>query len=642
MTSSTMIATVRARLAAHPPFDRFSAEQLEAIAAHVQIRYHEPDEILFTEGEPPGEEVFQVQKGSLELTRLVDGVAMLTARSDEGDLVGLRAHIAGRDYAATARTREPSLVYAIPAKTILELIDTDPTIGRALASSFAADAPLRGDAMAEAVRSSRSASASGLSLFDETHHVEPSRDVVTCHPDDSVAEAARAMTARNVGSVLAVDEEKRPLGILTDTDLRRRVVSEERDPAKTNVAEVMSSPVMTVPDGRSLAELLGTMLSKRVHHLAVTADGTPASAVVGVLSEHDLLKAHGSLPTVLLNAISRAQSRSSLRSLRDRGEQLLRQYLDAEVSMTLIAAIATSLNDRLIRRSVELAARVHHDELGEFCWLSLGSEGRGEQLLRTDQDNALVFADPAEGEDLEEVRARYLALASHTIATLAEAGFAECPGNIMASNPELCLSLSEWKAKFERYLEAPEPKALMYTNIFFDFRPAYGEHGLAHELKAHVLAHMDKAPRFLTFLANAALSNPPPLSFFRGFVVERSGEHKNEFDIKARAMMPLSDAARVLSYDLKLEGYLSTAERFRLIGAREPRWAELMEEAAMAYELLMRFRARSGLDAGTSGRFVAIQQLNKLERQSLRSTFEVISDLQRVLSSRYKTDLLRG
>ena len=636
-----MIATVRARLAAHPPFDRLPPALLDELAGQVEIRYHEVDEVLFTEGAEPGEWTFQVQKGSLELTREVDGVAMLTARSDEGDLVGLRAHIAERSYAATARTREPCVIYAIPARAIMALMEQNPQVARALASAFAADAPLRGDAMAEALR--RNPSGGSVSLFNETHRVEPSRDVVVCDPEDSVAEAARAMTARNVGSIVAVNAEGSPLGILTDTDLRRRVVSEEVDPTKTRVREVMSAPVLTVPDGRSLAELLGTMLQRRIHHLAVTADGTPSGKLVGVLSEHDLLKAHGSLPTVLLNAIGRAQSRKALRTLRDRGEALLAQYLDAEVSMTLITAIATGLNDRLIKRAIELAARVHAlDRRGSFCWLSLGSEGRSEQLLRTDQDNAIVFADPVAGEDLEEVRQRYVALASHAVAKLSEAGFAECPGNIMASNPELCLSRSEWEKKFEGYLRSPSPQALMHANIFFDFRPAHGDAELAHGLREHIFATMERSPRFLTFLANAALSNPPPLSFFRGFVVERSGEHKNEFDIKARAMMPLSDAARVLAHDLKIEGYLSTPERFRAIGAQQERWQELMREAAMAYELLMRFRARAGLRAGDSGRFIAIDSLNKIERQSLRSTFAVIDDVQRILALRYKTDLLRG
>ncbi len=666
MVSPGMLATVAARLGAHAPFDALDAGALGALAESVEIRYAEAGELLFREGTSPEGHAFQVQKGSIALERGFDEDAdaepVLVALADEGDLVGFRAHLAKRSYAATATTREPSLLYVMPVAALDALMEGNPALAGRLAATFAADAPLRGEALASAVRHSRvsrppprgsvppgrssqpPSPLPALSLFDETRNIEPIRDLVTCPPEASVAEAARAMAARNVGSILVLDDGRRPIGILTDSDLRKRVVAAERVPATTAVSEVMSAPVTTAPEGESLARVLERLLGRRLKHLVLTEDGTPSTAVTGVLSEHDLLTAHGNLPTVVLSDLRRARDRPALRRARDRGEALLQQYLDAEISMALIASMATAMNDRLIRRALALAtaadAEAHPEPLPAFAWLSLGSEGRGEQLLRTDQDNALVYADPAEAVDAAARKTRFLALGEHVVSTLDAAGFVRCPGNIMGSNPELCLSLTEWKEKLGTLIRVPEPMALMEASIFFDLRYAGGDATLPAALRVHVHEETREAPRFLSFLARNALQNPPPLSFFRGFMVERSGTHEDRFDVKARAMMPLADAARVLAVDAALEE-VGTAARFRALGARERKNADLYEEAALAYELLMRLRARSGLAQGDSGRFLEIEAMGKLQRQALRSTFAVIDDVLTVLMARYRTDLLR-
>jgi CBS domain-containing protein len=224
---------------------------------------------------------------------------------------------------------------------------------------------------------------------------------------------------------------------------------------------------------------------------------------------------------------------------------------------------------------------------------------------------------------------------------LVEAGFERCPGDVMASNPKWNQPLGSWKSCFSGWIREPEKVAVMHTNIFFDFRPVYGDQSLAAELKGHIFERIKADRLFLSFFAKNAIQNPPPLSFFRNMVVERSGEHRDAFDIKARAMMPLADAARVLVYDLGIDIYGSTAERWERIAETHENLARLAGEAAMAYEILMRIRALEGLTRGTSGRYVHIKELNKLERQTVRNTFSVVKDVQLMLTSRYRTDFVR-
>ena len=636
-------------LSRFPPFNRLDAEHLEVLAARMQIRYVDVDEVIFSEGQTAESSFFIVKKGLIGLRRGAGSDNELLDFCDEGDLFGVRALLGDGVYSASAHAKEDSLLYIVPWPAFEALLEKSPHLSMYLAAGFASELPrVRDQLLAATTEARRELSAPTSPATDDgadQRAVEPIRNVLTCRPDTSIQQAARSMTARRVGSVIVTDEQRHPVGIMTDSDLRDKVVSEAIDAANTEVRAVMTSPVFCVRPPQTISQLVSVVMQQGLHHFCFTEDGTPQSPVVGILSEHDLITAHGNHPTVLRQKIARTKDPDRLLALRDKAEMLVQQYLDQEASMGFICSVISGINDALIRSAVaraqdEMRAEGHEPPPERFCWLSFGSEGREEQLLRTDLDNAIVYEDPPE-DRAAAVKTYYLALGTKAIDVLVHAGFERCPGNIMASNPELTLPLADWKRKFTKLVRTPEPKALMYASIFFDLRGVDGLTDLADELTRHIFAEIDREPMFLTFLAHNAQGNPPPLSFFRGFVLERSGEHADTFDIKARAMMPIADAARVLAYDLRLDFHGSTSDRFHRIGEKEPTLESLSNEAAMAYDILMRIRAQEGFRTKTSGRYVDIERLNKLERQSLRNTFGVVEDLQRKLASRYRTDFLR-
>ena len=643
MSSDSMILTVASRLGRHPPFDRLEPELLERVARRVRIRYLERDEIVFEQGQAAKPEFYVVVKGEVAVSQRVDGETALIDVCDDGDIFGVRALLAERNYAARTQAKDDTLLYVLPKETLQELMRDEPRGAMFFAAGFAADLPQPMDAnRLEAVRAARlHERATGAG--DDVLRVDPVRDVLKCKADTTIREAALLMSQRNVGSILIVDDEQRPIGIVTDSDLRSKVVGQARDVSGL-ISDIMSAPVLTIDDQTTLSSLIATVMKKHVHHFAVTEDGTPSTPVVGIVSEHDILKTQGSHPTVILSEISRAKTKQRLRALRDQAEDLLRRYLEEEVGMGFLSNMISEINDTLIRRAIHLSLQELAEQgmelPGSFCWLALGSEGREEQLLRTDQDNAIVYSDPAE-DQAEEARAFFIELGKRVVDVLVEAGFARCPGEVMASNPKWNQPLSTWKRYFSDWIREPEKMAVMHTNIFFDLRPVHGDETLAHSLKEHIFERIKTDRAFLTFFAQNATQNPPPLSFFRNMIVERSGEHRDAFDIKARAMMPLADAARVLIYDLGINIYGSTAERWQRIAGTDETLARLSEEAAMAYEILMRIRAMEGLARGTSGRYVHIKELNKLERQTLRNTFSVVKDVQLMLTSRYRIDFLR-
>jgi CBS domain-containing protein len=392
------------------------------------------------------------------------------------------------------------------------------------------------------------------------------------------------------------------------------------------------------------------MTKFKITHLCITQDGSTQSAAVGIVSQRDLLLAQGNQPAILVKEMSRAQNVAQLKSLRLRTQSLVHSYLNQQVGIAYIADIITEINDLLTQKAIDFAIETLH-QAGkplpncQFIWLALGSQGRKEQLLPTDQDNALIFHDPQNNLDPETLKGYFLEMATLVNETLAEVGFEKCPADMMASNPKWCLSLEEWQKIFAYWIATPDNQAVLNSNIFFDFRPLGGYQNpanpeLSETLRQTIFAQIERYPIFKSFWAKSALQNPPPLSFFRGFVVEKTGDQKDQFDIKARAMMPLTDAARVLAYEYKLQEAYSTAERFRAVGQiaeeKEPHLANICKAAAMAYEILMQQRAQEGIKHQTTGRFINPQELNKLERQTLRNIFKTIEKLQEVFEVRYQ------
>jgi CBS domain-containing protein len=529
------------------------------------------------------------------------------------------------------------------------LIESDPKVALFFAAEFASGMPERESSLAHSVTLRKAFSnnpCKPVLVENDTLEIHPTPNVVTCSPDMTIQQAAKLMAERNVGSIIISNEQKHPLGIITDTDLRKKVVAIDANVKTQPVTSIMSSPVYTVEKGQTVADLIILMMKTNLRHFCVTLDGTPHSPIEGIISEHDVVTAEGNNPAVIIKEIMQCREKEKLAIASEKAEALLVSYLQQEVGIHFIANVITEINDAMIISAMQFAldemkADGYEQPNLRFCWLSMGSEGRKEQLLRTDQDNAILYENPPASES-EKVAGYFLKLGEKVTQILIESGFKKCPADIMASNPQWNLSLKGWQTIFEKWILTPDPKAVMHSTIFFDFRPVYGNTELADELKSFILEKVKNGRGFLTFFAQNALQNPPPLSFFRNFIVESSGKHANEFDIKARTMMPLCDAARVLAFELGVKEYLSTFERFEKISEIEPQLKDLAKESGMAYEILMRLRAQNGLKNQNSGRYINPNNLNKLERQALRNIFKTIESLQSTINLRYQLDYLRG
>jgi CBS domain-containing protein len=627
------------------PFNLLGKQALMEVAEGVAILYFEPNQIVFRQEVEAGEYFYIIREGAVQLLLKENDEDLLVDECEEGDIFGLRPLLAENTYAFTAVAKEESLLYGIPIMHFSKILQENPRVAWYMAKAMATDA---GKAYANLYKGRLFLEQDRLidSQFQlvEIQSLETSKAPVTCPPGTIIRNAALIMSDNEVGSIIVVDENGHPLGIVTDRDLRKKVVTGRFDLAQP-IADIMTSPVTTVAPEVTVADVQIEMVRHRVHHLCVTEDGTPQSKVLGVLSEHDLLVVQGNNPAILVRETLRSRTPAEIRRIRERSEKLLERYIYQEVSIAYICTVMTEVNDMLIRRTIDLCIDLLAKE-GKirpdvpFCWLSLGSAGRKEQLLRTDQDSALLFANVQE-TDYPEVQRYYINLAQKVTEWLYDIGFAYCPGKMMASNPKWCMSLDRWKEQFTEWIIHPNPKNVRYCTIFIDYRAVYGNAELTDGLTQHIFKVIDRNPSFLSFLAKSALENPPPLSFFRNFVVERSGEHKDEFDIKKRAMVPLADAARVLIMDAKVGKINNTFQRFEKLAEVEEANRELFQAAADAYEILIRYRTLQGLKNKTNGRYFNPEELSKMERLNLRNSFRPIRELQTLLTLRFQVSYLR-
>lgn len=626
-------------IAKFPPFNVLSMEDLHLIAENIVIQYKEPNEYLFMEHASPLENFFLVRQGSVRIfhekyqDQLID-------ICDEGDIFGTRPLLAMEEYQASAKTQEESLIYSIPVNLVKRLIEENAQFSEFFALGYASDKPMSREKLRELKNTKADKQEFPLPVLNETMPLNSNKEVLKCLPSNTIAEAAKAMSLHKVGSII-IAENGRPLGIVTDKDLREKVATGDYS-VHQQINEIMSSPVICAPSDLSIAEYMILMINKRVHHICITADGSPDTDVTGIIADHDLLLEQGFNPAIVIKEMRKSNAISRLIELRNKADELLKKYIDQQVSMVYIMKMMAGINDVLLCKIIQFSIEKIGQPPVAFAWLSLGSHGRSEQLLRTDQDHALVFEEVDDSVLLEANKSYFLKLAHLVSAELERFGYDLDIANIGAQNADWCLSIGKWKEKFSKWINQPEPENILLSNIFFDFRVAYGAEDLGLELRNHIKSKLKTNQVFLPYLAKNALTNPPPLSFFRNFMLESTGEHKDEFDLKLRALMPLVDAARVLSLEHQTDSITNTAERFRLISLKEKHHYELFLELSDAFLHLIKFRTKWGLENNNSGRYIKISDLTKLERSMLKNIFNLIQDAQKILRLRFHTTNIPG
>ncbi len=456
------------------------------------------------------------------------------------------------------------------------------------------------------------------------------RQPVTCSPDTPLRAALEILKNQGV-SAIVISEDGRPQGIFSVRDLIARVLLPGLS-LEVPIQQVMTpSPAALAPTDHAFEAAL-LMAQGNFRHVLVVADGR----LLGVLSERDLFALQRVGVTGIVSRIHHATSLPPLQAAAEDIRRLAHNLSLQGATAEQLTRLISKLNDLLTRRIIELELQRHPQAQAQvFCWLALGSEGRLEQTLYTDQDNGLIFELPP-GQSAEAARASLLPFARVVNEALAACGFPLCKGEVMASNPKWCLSLEEWQGTFGDWIFRGDAPVLLNASIFFDFRPLMGETRLATALRSWLHEHVREHRQFLRLMVQNALGNRPPLGLIRDFVVDGSGDDAHTIELKLRGAMPFVDAARIFALATGME---ETGTAARLLAAGRVWKLDEREVAAWVdgffhiQQLRLRLHQEQISQQRPFSNRLDPRTLSAVERQTLKASFQQAKRLQSRMES---------
>lgn len=602
----------------HAPFDLLPHEQMHRVARVIKIECFAAGQNIFVYGGKPLAHLYIVRQGEVDLLREDEQGSTVVDTLGPGEFFGHPSLIRRRSPTVTVRTRSETVIYLLPAAMFHQLSLDFPAIGQHFTISAI-------ERLGNAFQARRATTATALfqtRLGDLDKH-----ELITISPDTSVREAAQIMRDHLLSSLMV---DSTPPGIITDRDLRSRVVASGLSDT-TPVSQVMSAPAFMLSTDKPVFAALMTMLERRIHHVPITENGR----IVGVVTDTDILRQQSHSPLFLSDQLQRARNSEELRAYTDQVAATVGALLDAGARVSDIGQIVAVAHDALLSRLLRDAEVALGAPPCPYAWLVLGSEGRYEQTLRTDQDNALVFADNAP----PEAEAYFATLAQRIVEQLVECGFPRCPGDIMATNPEWRQPLSVWQSYFRRWIRMPEEEALLRVAIFFDYRQVHGDLNVEQSLRP-IIEQGRKERIFLGRLARTALRQPAPINFFRQFVVERDSTARDLIDLKMRGTALIVDLARLFALEAGL-GETNTVARLRLAAGRSSLSVSGAEELIAGFDAISLLRLRHQYQQLQHGEQISnqvpVSRLSKLEQRDLKEALRAVARIQRSVAFSFQT-----
>lgn len=615
------LSAIREFLLHHHPYDALPSGVLDDLVGRMTSRYYRRNSIILSAGRVT-DAVFVVRSGAVDLTT-TNGV--LVERSDEGATFGVSSARDQQPSRYTMVALEDTLVLVIGADDFRSLLEQEPAFGTFFSDQSA-------QRLHTAVDNMR-APGTGRDVLRTALREVVSRAPISIDEGRTVQEAAAVMTDVGVSSLL-VTRNDRMAGIVTDRDMRRLVVAQGH-PVDAPVGTIMTADPITISPDATAVEAVLTMMRHGFHHLPVVEGERP----MGMVTSSDIMRLQQANPVAIVAAIGACTSVEDLIAARSRLPGLVRELVHHHAPADEIARIITAVADAVTRSLLGIA----ESELGPpptpYAWVALGSQGRLEMGLSSDQDNALVLPEPEGGGGNDPDHEDYFAaLAEQVTQGLAAVGYPLCPGDIMASNPRWRLAQGQWRTVFHDWVASPDSDAVLNADTFFDMRPVTGD-DLVIRLRAQVQHETAGNPRFLARLAREAVKWQPPLGFFRGFVLDRAGSNAKGLDLKAGGLVAVVQIARIhaLAHWLPEVSTMARLSGAAAAGAMSEQRAEDLRDA---YELINYLRLQHHVEQAEQGvpadNVIDPDELTTMDQRGLRDAFRIIKQAQTELGYTYR------
>ena len=628
MKTSVIRYRVADFLKQYAPFNELSEEDLLALAASGRVVFHESDEYIFRKNQQKGPSIWVIQQGSVEIIDETAQGDQLRDLLGEGDVLG--SELEPAPYRYSAKTTSDVILYAIDAKQFARLAGSNAQVARYFTAQSSID-----EGYGDQARSSQAAGGDKGTWLDAPG---PSTDFLREHllavsAGVTIREAAAKMVRASSDWIAVESENHRPLGIVSDRELRRHVA--EGSSGDTLISTIMNAPLATAAQGLGAGDCFLLMMKHRSRTLAITRDGGSESELEGVVTDSQLALSSGHNPAFLVDQLLEANKVEDWSRLLEHGKQISSSALTGPASVDLSCQMATeflkALLDSIIRQSeVELAAEGHALPPLPYCWLLFGSAGRAELLVPCQPEIGVVFDDSVTGGNVPEY---FSAVLEKTLGYLSNSGLVASSGAVLGNVIPASQSLAAWKQVFQSRIADPISNFVHQTRTLFDFQLLSGDRRLLTELKKVIALDLQQSGPFIAILSNDTLSNLPPLTFFHGLVVELDGAQRDTLDIAATALGPIVDAARVFALAAGNLDTTGTLGRLEAAAISSPSHATVLHGAAQAFRIAAYQQAIAGFSEGNDGSIIRPSILTRYDQRLLKRAFDAIQQLLEVSST---------
>lgn len=615
-----------------PPFQFLDEKALRDITSGVSMEFYPKGKTIQYQGGPAPEYLYIIKKGEVKVSIKNETDDVFIDYRGEGELIGYMLIFGGAKARATVVAVDDTICYLIKRETIHNLLYENPAVREFFNKSFLTKYL---DRTFKEIQNKNLVYGGGDKiLFTMPVGELAAKEVISASQTISIQKAAEIMADYRISSLILVDANGIPSGIITDRDLRDKVVSKGKDCAGP-VTDIMSNPHVRVDVKEYCFEAILKMVKHNVHHLLVMKD----DKLKGILTNHDLMLIQGTSPLSVVKDIESQNTIDSLIPVSKKINSVVSLLLNEGAKASSITRIISEINDRLVRKILQIAEERFGEPPVPYCWIVFGSEGRKEQTFKTDQDNALIYHDPADAEMENAAQEYFKSFTLFVREGLLKCGFPPCPADFMATNPMWCQPLHVWRKYFTNWISTPTSEAVLNTVTFFDFRAVHGETRLLDWLKDFTLTMAKDSRVFLGYIANLAIKNMPPIGFMKTFVVEKSGEHKDKLNMKVKGLAPLVDLVRLFALEKGI-WETSTIERINVLRDKHTIIKEYADELVHSFEFIMLLRIQHQLGHLKEGEeidnFINPNTLSNLEKRIAKETFQLISKIQDMIIERYK------
>ena len=616
-----------------PPFQFLDETTLMRLASKASVEFYPKGATILKQDGPPSDYFRVIKKGGVKVFIKPDtGEEVLIDYRSEGDSFGFLSMIGGDKSRANVVAVDDTIVYLFSKEDITSLLDKNPSFTEYFLKSVLNK--YIDKTYTEMQNKSMLYGGGDKMLFTTPVGELASKEVITLSQNLSIQEAAVTMSRHGISSLVLTDEDGVPVGLVTDRDLRDKVVARGRD-VFDEIKNIMSVSLIKTDARDYCFEALLKMIHYNIHHLIVVEEGR----MKGVVTNHDLMMLQGTSPISVAKEIESKQTIESLVPAASKINGMISLLLKEGARASNITRILTEVNDILLKRILQIAEKKFGDPPVPYCWIVFGSEGRKEQTFKTDQDNAIIIGDPISESHEEETQKYFSGFSSFVNDSLIQCGFPKCPANFMASNPLWRQPLKVWKKYFSNWVYTSTPEAVLNSLIFFDFRPVYGDRSLYDALWDSLRATLERQDIFFGYMANTIIKNVPPVGFFKSFIVEKGGEHKDELNLKIKGIAPLVDIVRLCGLEKGIKE-TPTLERLSALKGVHSIVEGHEEELEHAFEFLMLLRIQHQYEQIEAGKvpnnFINPDKLSNLERRMIKEAFSLISKIQNIMIERYK------